>query len=139
MKQIILVIALLIPVFCIAQRHNIKEGGEQIKIEFDSKYLIDMDTTESGVIEIKLTPITEAAKELESLLGSILSEKEALQIEIDEKQQKVKLLAEQVKEVNQLINKINKNKERSPRAVGTPESNPPGRDETITVKKRRKN
>ena len=129
----------MIPVFCIAQRHNIKEGGEQLKFEFDSKYLIDMDTTESGVIEIKLTPITEAAKELESLLGSILSEKEALQIEIDEKQQKVKLLAEQVKEVNQLINKINKNKERSPRAVDTPESNPPGRDETITVKKRRKN
>ena len=108
MKQLLVTIALLIPVLGLCQKHDVKNLGDKTELTFSGTYLVEKDTSESGVITIKLIPTEQLASELESKLGSLNGEEENLSNQISQLQDQRTIVRKEVKEIEKLIADLNK-------------------------------
>lgn len=109
MKQLIFVL-LLIPTFAYSQKLDVKKAGETTELTFEGTYLVQRDTSGSGVITIQLIPTDELQKELESTLGTLQAEVVNLDIRINELQERKKAANREVKGVERLLENLAKNR-----------------------------
>ena len=111
MKQLIFVfVLLLIPVFAIGQKLDVKKTGDTTELTFQGTYLVQRDTSASGVVTIQLIPTEELQKELESTLGTLQAEVSNLDIRINELQERKRAANREIKEVERLIKKLSQNR-----------------------------
>lgn len=108
MKRLIIIVLMFTTCFLFGQKRDVKVEGENQNITFNGTYIVEQDTSGSGVITITLTPTIELLKDLESQLGSLNSEQSNNDIKIVELQERNKQIKREVKEIEKLILKINK-------------------------------
>lgn len=108
MKNTILLILLFIPVLGFSQKREVKNKNEEINITLDSTYIVQRDTSQTGVITILFIPTEELLKELESSLGSLKGKEEEILSQIEVLQTERKKVREEIKEVEKLIQNLNK-------------------------------
>jgi len=125
MKHLIFLI-LVVPLFAFGQKLDVKNAGDKSEITFDGTYMVQKDTSGSGVITIQLIPTTQLQKELESKLGELQAEIANINIRMDELQERKKAANREIKEVEKLQGKLQ----------GTPKDTPA--PTTTTTKKRGK-
>lgn len=109
MKQLIFVL-LLIPTFVYSQKLDVKKAGEKTELTFEGTYLVQKDTSGSGVITIQLIPTDQLQKELESTLGTLQAEVANLDIRINELQERKRAANREVKEVERLLENLARNR-----------------------------
>ena len=105
MKQLIFVF-LLVPIFAFGQKLDVKNSGDKTEITFDGTYMVQKDTSGSGVITIQLIPTDQLQKELESKLGELQAEVANIDLRINELQDRKKAANREVKEVEKLQGKL---------------------------------
>lgn len=105
MKQLIFVF-LLIPIFAFGQKLDVKNSGDKTEITFDGTYMVQKDTSGSGVITIQLIPTDQLQKELESKLGELQAEVANIDFRINELQDRKKAANREIKEVEKLQGKL---------------------------------
>ncbi len=97
---------LAIPFFAFSQKLDVKNSGEKTEITFDGTYMVQKDTSGSGVITIQLIPTDQLQKELESKLGELQAEVANIDIRINELQDRKKAANREIKEVEKLQGKL---------------------------------
>lgn len=103
MKQIIF--ALLFPVLCFSQKtQTIKDDKFQIQVTGD--YIVEQDTTESGVITLTFIPTISVQKDIESKLGTVNTEIDQIDVQITELRAREKTLRREKKEFEAILDKI---------------------------------
>ncbi len=118
MKHLILFF-LAIPFFAFGQKLDVKNSGEKTEITFDGTYMVQKDTSGSGVITIQLIPTDQLQKELESKLGELRAEVDNIDIRIDELQARKKAANREIKEVEKLQGKLKSAPKETPKATTT--------------------
>lgn len=105
MKPIFLLL-FLIPASLFAQNIDIKPVNGKYTIQLDTtQYFIKRDTS-NGVINLSFIPTTSVIKDLESELGTVTSDLEFVQQQIDLFQDNRKRLIRRQKELTLLIGKV---------------------------------
>lgn len=107
MKKIIILL-LFVPIVGFAQKREVKNNGQKTEIVFDKTYIVERDTSGDNSIIIRLIPAEEVKKELEHKLGELQSQENNIDIRINELQERKKVIRREIKEVEKLIQDINK-------------------------------
>lgn len=103
-KTLFLFIFLAAALLCAAQSTEIKPVNGKIVIQLgESDYMVEKDTTDSGVIVVKLIPTISYTDEINSKLGSIVGELNTNQFQIDFLQIANKDLRRQKKELEAIL------------------------------------
>lgn len=97
-----------------AQKNDVRKAGESITLDFKGTYLIQSDTSETGVITIVLLPTEQIAKELESKLAGLQGEVAQLEIQRSDIDALVKDRNSQIKELMGLIEGSSKRQPKKP-------------------------
>ena len=87
-------------------RHGGKKSGDKTEITFDGTYMVQKDTSGSGVITIQLIPTDQLQKELESKLGELQAEVANIDLRINELQDRKKSANREIKEIEKLQGKL---------------------------------
>ena len=97
---------MLLPMALLGQKLDVKNSGDKTEITFDGTYMVQKDTSGSGVITIQLIPTDQLQKELESKLGELQAELANIDIRINELQDRKKSANREIKEVEKLHGKL---------------------------------
>jgi len=104
MKHILLF--LLLPALCAAQKIETGKSGDQFTIVVSGDYMVQRDTSASGVITIQFIPSAELQKDLESRLGSVNGRIDEIEAQIPALQAEKKTANQERKEIEALLDKI---------------------------------
>lgn len=115
MKHLILFFV-AIPFFALGQKLDVKNSGEKTEITFDGTYMVQKDTSGSGVITIQLIPTDQLQKELESKLGELQAEVANIDARISELQDRKKSANREIKEVEKLQGKLQSAPKSAPKS-----------------------
>ncbi len=107
MKQLLFLLILL-PALAFGQKIETAGIGDKFTFTAEADYLVQRDTSASGVITVTFIPSAELKKDLESRLGSIDAELDRITTAIDADQARRKAANQERKELLDLIDKIGK-------------------------------
>jgi TolA-binding protein len=105
MKNIVLFL-LLCPLFVWGQKFETAKAGDKLKLDASETYLVQRDTSASGVITLTLTPTAAMKPELESKLGSVLGRIAEIDAQLQTLQDEKKGQRQQQKELEALLAKL---------------------------------
>lgn len=109
MKKALILFSLVIMACTVfAQKNSIQVDGGSVRLDFKGTYLIQSDTSATGVITIVMSPTDQIEKELDSKLGGLLGEKDLIQANIQASQDELKRVNEAIREVRELIKGLQK-------------------------------
>lgn len=108
MKNTLLLILLFIPILGYSQKREIKNKNKRINFVVDSTYIVQRDTSITGVITIQLVPAEQILQELESQLNSLKGNETTIILQIERLNDEEKRLKREIKEVEKLIQNLNK-------------------------------
>lgn len=103
MKNLIIIICLLCAINISAQSIDVKNNGESVSIELKGTYIIERDTSGSGVISLRFIPAEQIALELESKLNGFLGALDLLLAQRSDIDIRLKYLNASIEETTKLI------------------------------------
>lgn len=106
MKLIVTTLCIFISVLSFSQTVDIVKDREKVQHTVTGNYLVQKDTSETGVITIVLIPSIQITKDIESKLGTVSSEIISTESQIEQLQSRKKELLRQKKELEKLLQSL---------------------------------